>query len=234
LLRPKIQNAAHAWLINMPIFIYVSTDEVLGDFHEGFAKEGDVLNPSNPYSASKAGAEYLIKSWERTFGIKYKITRTTNNYGERQHPEKLIPNSITRALAGHKINIHGHGNYIRNWIYVKDNCEAIYKIMKEAPINETFHVSSDEEFSNNEIVKMILEKLGKKLSKETVQYVQNRSGQDVRYALDNSKLKKLGWTQKNKFSKILSKIIDHYKKEIGVGGKIEKDTAIQSFHAPER
>lgn len=233
LLRPRIANAAHAWLIETPTFIYISTDEVLGDTHDGFHKEGEVLSPSNPYSASKAAAEYLIKSWSRTFGIKYKITRTTNNYGPRQHPEKLIPNSITRVLTGQKIQIHGHGDYIRNWVHVIDNCNAIYKVMKEGAINETYHVSSDEEYSNNQIAKMILQKLGKPFSKDHVKYIQNRSGQDVRYALDNQKLKKLGWIQKHKFFDVLDEIINFYKQRLG-GDRFEKDSFVQGFYARER
>lgn len=233
MLKPKIVNAVNAWNIEMPIFIYIGTDEALGDIHEGFNKEDAKNMPSNPYAASKAAAEMLVVAWARTFGIKYKLTRTTNNYGERQHPEKLIPNAVSRVLTGEKIHIHGHGGYIRNWIHVIDNCEAIYKVMKEGEINATYHISSDEEYSNNEIAKMILKKLGKPFTKEHVQYVQNRSGQDVRYALDNSKMKLLGWKPQHTFSESLDRLISFYKQKLGSGG-IEKDTFVQSVHARER
>lgn len=227
LLKPAIINKMYAWEQNLPTFIYISTDEVFGDIPDGFYKEDDRHYPSNPYSASKAAAELFVKSWARTYGINYKITRTTNNYGERQHPEKLIPHTITNILRDKKIPIHGHGHYIRNWIYVKDNCEAIYDVMKNGEINSCYHISSDEEFSVIDIVKMILEAMEKPFSNNYIQYIQNRTGQDVRYALDNSKIKALGWKQKVYFKDYIKRIIDYYK-ECDMSAE---DISIQSAHA---
>lgn len=212
LIKSKADNMIHFWHSKIPIFIYIGTDEIFGDIEEGFFKEGDCYNPSNPYSASKAAAELLVKSWSRTYGIQYKITRTTNNYGERQHPEKLIPMAITQALSNKKIIIHGDGSYIRNWIYVKDNCEAIYTIMKKGSINQDYHISSNEEYSVNDIVKMILKCFNKSLNSATCEYIQNRAGQDVRYALNSDKIKKIGWKQKHNLIESLPKMIKYYLK----------------------
>lgn len=207
LVKTKGENLLHLWQGVTPLFIYISTDEVFGDIEEGFFKENDRFNPSNPYSASKASAELLVKSWGRSYGINYIITRTTNNYGERQHPEKLIPMAISKALLGERIRIHGSRSYIRNWIYVKDNCEAVYLVMTKGEVNQEYHISSNEECSVVEIARMILDTLGKPLDDSTVEYVPNRAGQDVRYALDCSKIKRLGWKQRHSISETLSRVV---------------------------
>ncbi len=193
-----------------PMFIYVSTDEVFGDIKDGFFKEDDRLLPSNPYSASKAGGEMLVLAYGRTFGIPYKITRTTNNYGSRQHPEKLIPSAILRLLKGEKILIHGTGEQVRNWIHVKDNCRAIYDVMTKGRANETYHVASPEELSVNQIAEIILRGFGKPFNDSTVEYVRDRAGQDIRYALDDSKLRKLGWKPEDKLQDQIGKLIKKY------------------------
>jgi dTDP-glucose 4,6-dehydratase len=206
----KIENMQYGWEYKYPTLVYIGTDEVFGDTEKGFFKEDDQFNPSNPYSASKASAEMLIKAWGRTYGIPYRITRTTNNYGEHQHEEKLIPQCINRLIKGEKIPIHGSGNYVRNWIYVKDNCEAIMKVMEDGKDGEAYHISSDEEYSVNQIVQMITGKFNRFFT-DSVEYIPNRSGQDLRYALDNSKIQReLSWTQKHKMEDVLSQIIESY------------------------
>lgn len=210
----KIENMQMGWEYNEPIFVHVSTDEVHGDIEKGFFSEAAPHNPSNPYAASKASAEMLVKAWARTYGIPYRITRTTNNYGPRQHPEKLIPRCITNCLRGEKIPIQGTGEYIRNWIYVKDNCNAILKVMEEGKNGETYNISSNEEYSVIQIVTMILQKFGKEFSEETVDFVQNRSGQDWRYGLDNKKIiHELGWEQKHRLVDVLDDMIEDYRKK---------------------
>jgi len=193
-----------------PVFIHISTDEVFGDREKGFFKEHDPLHPSNPYAASKAGAEMLVLAYGRTFGIPYKITRTTNNYGSRQHPEKLIPNAILRALKGEKIMIHGAGSQVRNWIHVKDNCRAIYDVMQKGKLNESYHIASDEELSVNQIAKVILDAFEKPFHESTVEHVRDRSGQDIRYALDSSKLRSLGWQPQDSLKQQITKLIRKY------------------------
>lgn len=206
----KIEHMQKGWEHKYPKFIYVGTDEVLGDIEKGFFKENAELIPSNPYSASKACAEMLVRAWGRTFDIPYCITRTTNNYGERQHPEKLIPHTITQLLNGDKVKIHNKGEAIRNWIYVKDNCDAILKVMERGKDKELYHISSSEEYSVHQIVEMICDKLGKNFN-DSVCYIPERKGQDIRYALDNTKVKnELGWSQKENLSTTLDRIILSY------------------------
>ena len=205
-------NLIHEWPTSCPEFIHISTDEVFGDIENGFFKENDRHNPSNPYSASKSAAEMLVIAYGRTYGIPYKITRTTNNYGPRQHPEKIVPHCIMRGISGNKIRIHGTGNQKRNWIHVKDNCHAIFKVMTEGKFGEIYHISSPEEYSVNDIVRMTLEKLGSRFDATTVDYVQDRSGQDMRYALDSTKIKEtLGWSALSAFKESIGDIIEHYK-----------------------
>ena len=209
--KKKVQHMNLGWEYKDPIFIYISTDEVFGDLERGFFREEDRHNPSNPYSASKSSSEMLVKAWGRTYNIPYRITRTTNNYGERQHDEKLIPHAIMSLLGNQKIMIHGDGSYIRNWIYVKDNCSAVLKVLENGINGETYHISSDEEYSVSQIVEMVCKKLGKNVPK-SVQYIQNRAGQDLRYALDNTKIKReLGWHQQYKMYDMLDDIIESYK-----------------------
>ena len=207
----KLKNYELGWEYKEPILVHISTDEVFGDIETGFFKEEDVHNPSNPYAATKSAAECLVKAWGRTYNLNYRITRTTNNYGERQHAEKLIPRCIMACLKGEKIPIHGTGEYIRNFIYVKDNCEAILKVMENGKPRETYNISSDEEYSVLQIVEMILSKFGKSVNQNTVEFIQNRSGQDWRYGLDSVKIQReLGWKQTNKLSKVLDKMIEDY------------------------
>ena len=153
----------------------------------------------------------LVMAWGRTYKLPFRITRTTNNYGERQHPEKLIPRCITDLLGDGKIPVHGTGEYVRNWIYVKDNCEAIMKVLEVGKNGESYHISSDEELSVLQIVEMIAAKFNKTID-EVVKFVPNRSGQDVRYALDNSKIKhELGWEPTHSMKEVLTQIIESYK-----------------------
>lgn len=214
IVKSRHNNFAHDWKVNVPEFIYISTDEVFGDREKGHFKEFDRYNPSNPYSASKAGAEMLVMAYGRTYGIPYKITRTTNNYGSRQHPEKLVSACIMSVLQSQKIKIHGAGTQVRNWIHVEDNCRAIYDVMIKGVLNESYNISSDEEFSVNDIAGMVLNHFSIPFTIETVEYTQDRSGQDLRYALDCSKIKKLGWNAKLTFTSSLPKIARHYQRNI--------------------
>ena len=174
-----------------PLFFHISTDEVYGDREEGVFLEEDCLSPSNPYSATKAGAEMLIKAYSRTYGIDYIITRSSNNYGERQYEEKLIPKCLSCLDSNKKIPVHGDGSYIRDWTYVKDNVSALFAILDSNVKNETFNVASENYMTNIDVVKTILEWQNK--DETSIQFVPNRWGQDVRYAVDASKLRDLGW-----------------------------------------
>lgn len=217
------KNGSTSSLRGKPEFIHVSTDEVFGDREEGFFKEDDIMRPSNPYAASKAAAEMVVLAYGRTYGIPYKITRTTNNYGSRQHPEKLIPRSIVSILKNEPIPIHGNGKQVRNWIHVKDNVRAIYEVMTKGKLGEAYHIASDEELSVNDIVKTILNSFEKPWSAQTVRYVADRSGQDIRYALDSSKIKTLGWAAQDSLKDHINKLIYKY------AGSQRKNNLLRNF-----
>jgi dTDP-glucose 4,6-dehydratase len=201
-----------AWEYECPLFVQISTDEVFGDIEDGFFGESDKHTPSNPYSATKSAAEQLVSAWGRTYKIPYIITRTTNNYGPRQNSEKLIPRSITSILDGNKIPIHGSGTHIRNWIHVDDNVDAIFRIIEEGNRNESYHISSDEEYSVEEVVRIICKNM-KVDYKDVTKNVMDRSGADVRYALDNSKVLNLGWKQTRFLDKEIENIISEYRRK---------------------
>lgn len=179
-----------------PLFFHISTDEVYGDRLEGSFIETDVLNPSNPYSASKAAAEMLVLAYRRTYGLNYIITRSANNYGPRQYEEKLIPKCISSIRDGKKIPIHGDGSYIRDWTYVKDNVSGLIHLLDmkddKRVINNTFNVASENHMKNLEVVSQICGKMGEEL-KSSIKFVENRWGQDLRYSISAKKLRDLGW-----------------------------------------
>jgi dTDP-glucose 4,6-dehydratase len=195
---------------NQPIFVQISTDEVYGDILEGSKKEIDMLKPSNPYAATKAAAEQLVFAWARTYGIKYLIFRSSNNYGIGQYPEKLIPKTILFALEGKKMTVHGDGSARREWTYVKDNVEAILLGIEKGKLNEIYNISSNEEYSVLEIVKLILKIM--KMPENFFVFVEDRPGQDIRYSIDSTKIKKLGWNPKMTLKKFLPQYIRYFKK----------------------
>lgn len=203
------ENFMHGWNYKVPIFFQISTDEVFGDIDEGFFKTTDPLIPSNPYSATKAAAEMLVMAWGRTYKIPYFISRTTNNYGPRQHTEKLVPNTISSLLAGKKVPIHGNGQHIRNWIHVKDNVNAIMTIIDKGELNNFYHIASKEEYSVVEIVQKIAAVLKKDFD-SSVEFTADRSGADVRYALNTDETDKLGWKPKITFEKGITDLIDFH------------------------
>jgi len=178
-----------------PLFVQISTDEVYGDLEEGEFFEIDALKPSNPYSATKVAAEALVLAYHRTYDIDYLITRSSNNYGERQYEEKLIPKSIKCLQEGKKIPIHGDGTYIRDWIYVKDNAQGILSLIENKKKNDIYNIGSGNRLQNIEVVKQIIDWFGVDFE-DSVQFVSNRWGQDVRYALNTDKINNIGWQPK--------------------------------------
>ncbi len=181
-----------------PLFVHISTDEVYGDIRESNFDESDVLQPSNPYSASKAAAEMFVLSYNKTFGIDYLITRSSNNYGERQYVEKLIPRIIYSLKNNKKIPIHGDGTYVRDWIYVKENVRAIYHLIMNGYKNDIYNISANNHMTNMEVVKDICNWYNIEDHEQHVEYVRNRLGQDIRYSINSEKLKKTGFVIKNK------------------------------------
>jgi len=189
--------------------IHISTDEVYGDVLKGRSKEIDAYKPSSPYSASKAASDHLIYSYVRTFNIPAIVTNCSNNYGPRQHPEKLIPKLIYNILQNKSLPIYGKGRNSREWIFVNDHCEALIKIYKKGKLGEFYNIGSNYNINNLQVVKKLLSIAKKKINfgkKVKIKFVKDRPGHDMRYAINSSKLKnKLGWVPKINFSKGLEK-----------------------------
>lgn len=196
-----------------PLFVQISTDEVYGDITDGIFTENDYLKPSNPYSATKAAAEQFVYAYNRTYGIDYIITRCSNNFGTRQYPEKLIPKVIMSALSERPMTIHGDGSYVRSWIHVEDHCEAILGLIEGKVKNDVFNICSGDEVSNLGIVNLIYERLG---IKPDLQFVENRWGQDLRYAISSEKIEKAtNWKAKYKLKDTIDEVIEFYKAKYG-------------------
>ena len=192
-------------------FIQISTDEVYGPGQTGeFHTEEDTLAPTNPYAASKASADLLVLSYQHTYGLPINITRSTNNYGPYQYPEKIIPLFITNLLENKKVPLYGDGRHIRDWLYVKDHCRAIELIINKGKTGEIYNISSNNRFKNIELTKKILTNLNK--SEEYIEYVKDRQGHDRAYFIDASKIKEqLNWQPEYDFFKGLKETIHWYK-----------------------
>ncbi len=189
-------------------FVHISTDEIYGSIDSGSFDEKSPISPSSPYSASKAGADRLAYSYFKTFNLPVVIARSSNNFGPFQHPEKFIPLMITNAMESKKLPLYGDGLNRRDWLYVLDNCEAIYFLMEKGAIGEAYNIGSGDERSNLEAAKAILEGLDKPDS--LMEFVKDRPGHDSRYALDFSKLRSLGWKPKARFENALKETIGWY------------------------
>ncbi|KPL22262.1 MAG: dTDP-glucose 4,6-dehydratase [Phycisphaerae bacterium SM1_79] len=191
-------------------FIQVSTDEVHGSLGpEGKFTEESPLRANSPYSASKAAADHLVQAFGHTWGLRYNITRCSNNYGPYQFPEKLIPLMINNALNDKELPVYGDGLYVRDWLYAYDHCTAIWKVLTEAPPGEIYNIGGCNEKTNLEVVELILNRLGK--PKSLIKHVTDRPGHDRRYATDASKIMRdLGWKPSVSFEQGLNKTIDWY------------------------
>ena len=206
--------------------IHVSTDEVYGDILKGRSHEEYPYKPSSPYAASKASSDHLVYSYVRTYGIPAIITNCSNNYGPKQHPEKLIPKLIYNILNNKALPIYGNGKNSREWIYVKDHCEALLTIFKKGKIGEFYNIGSNKNLNNIEITKSLLNvskkdiKLGNKVK---ITFIKDRPGHDIRYALNSNKLiSKLKWKPKTSFSKGLNLTFNWYLKNIKFFDSIKK------------
>jgi dTDP-glucose 4,6-dehydratase len=186
-------------------FLQISTDEVYGEKIEGRSTEDDVLEPRNPYSATKAGADLLVQSYCTTHDLPGIITRSSNNFGPRQHSEKLIPKLISRAANGDSLPIYGDGTQIREWTFVKDNCRALRLVLEEGYVGEIYNIGSGCNLQNIEIAQKVIEAVN--ASEDQIEFVDDRPGHDCRYALDSSKISKLGWVQETTFEEGLQKTI---------------------------
>jgi dTDP-glucose 4,6-dehydratase len=199
-----------------PTLIHFSTDEVYGDIENGTHTETDLLKPSNPYSATKAAADQLVLAWGRTYNLPYIIVRPTNNYGVGQYVEKLIPKTCKYLELGRKIPLHNNGTPIRNWLHAADTAEAVIKIIEAGVENEIYNIAGGFEQSNYDTVKKVIEEyyrflLDEEGMKQYLDLSYSRVGQDARYALDDNKLKSLGWRPVVSFDDTLPSIVEYYK-----------------------
>lgn len=203
-------------------FLHVSTDEVYGELQNSnhLFTESTSYAPNSPYSASKASSDHLVRSWYKTYGLPTIITHSTNNYGPFQHTEKLIPSVISNALAGKPILIYGNGRQIRDWIYVEDHAKALYSVLINGKIGETYNIGANNESTNIVLVEKlckILDELAPQYKngiikyRDLIQFVSDRPGHDYRYAIDSSKIKKeLGWQPQEEFDSGLKKTVIAY------------------------
>lgn len=197
---------------NVNKFVQISTDEVYGSLGpHGLFTEETPLAPNSPYSASKAGADLLVRAYHKTFGMNVNITRCSNNYGPYQFPEKLIPLIITNAIQDEALPVYGDGLNVRDWLYVEDHCSAIDLVIHKGIEGEIYNIGGNNERTNIDIVKYILKELGKPES--LIKYVEDRPGHDRRYGIDASKIKnELGWEPKHNFAQGITKTIQWYMK----------------------
>jgi dTDP-glucose 4,6-dehydratase len=189
-------------------FVQVSTDEVYGEIEDGEFSESDALNPRNPYAATKAGADLLARSYHTTHDVPVLITRSSNNFGPRQHSEKVIPKFIQHGRAGEPLPVYGDGSNVREWIYVTDNCRAIDTVLRDGTVGETYNIGSGIELQNIEVTRKILDGVG--ASEDLIEFVDDRAGHDQRYALDTSKIEALGWEPQISFEDGLTRTAAYY------------------------
>lgn len=189
-------------------FVHISTDEVYGSIEKGCFKETDPLLPNSPYSASKAGADLLTRSYFQTYRLPVLVTRGSNTFGPNQYPEKMIPLFVTNALEDKPLPVYGDGLQVRDWLYVEDHVHAIDVVLHRGLVGEAYNIGGDNERTNVELTKLILNSLGKPES--LINHVQDRPGHDRRYALDTSKLRGLGWEPAADFEQAIHKTVQWY------------------------
>ncbi len=214
---------------HIEFFLHVSTDEVYGSRDEGFFAEGDALNPSSPYAASKAGADRLAYAYHITYGLPVIILRPSNNFGPYQYPEKFIPLFVTHALEGKALPLYGKGTNVRDWLYVEDNCRGVDLLMRRGKIGEAYNIGAGNEVRNIHVAEKICDLLGK--SRSLIKFVPDRLGHDRRYALDCSRIRALGWTPTADFDEALASTVRWYRDNEEWWRKIiERSRSFQSFY----
>ena len=186
------------------LFLHVSTDEVYGSVAEGSSSEADVLLPNSPYSASKAASDLLVRSYVQTYGLNAMITRSCNNYGPNQFPEKLIPLTVNNLKSGKSVKLYGDGKNEREWIHVEDHCRGIQTVIKLGKSGEIYNISSNEKFSNIQIASLLMEHLG--CEDLGIDFINDRQGHDFRYSVNTTKLRGLGFLPTRKFKDSLNEL----------------------------
>jgi dTDP-glucose 4,6-dehydratase len=190
-------------------FLHISTDEVYGSIEEGSFVETDRLGPRSPYSSSKAGSDLIALSYEETYGLPVLVTRSSNNFGPYQFPEKVIPLFVTNLLDGRKVPLYGDGLNIRDWIYVEDNCAGVDLVLREGEIGEIYNIGGGNETTNRELTERVLALCG--AGDEMIEYVTDRLGHDRRYSIDCTKARALGWAPTRTLDEALAATVEWYR-----------------------
>jgi len=209
-------------------FIQISTDEVYGSIDNGSFTESSTLVTNSPYSASKAAAEHMCHAYYVTFGLPVVITRSSNNFGPYQYPEKFVALSITNLLEQKKVPLYGDGKNVRDWLFVEDNCDGIYFVLNKGAAGEVYNIAGGYEMMNIEMVHAILKAMGKDAS--MVEYVKDRLGHDRRYSLDDSKLRAMGWKPGHTFASALEKTVRWYEENRDWWMKIKHKDTYKSYY----
>ncbi len=190
-------------------FLHISTDEVYGSIEEGSFTEHDPLEPRSPYSASKAGSDLIALSYHSTYGLPIVVTRSSNNFGPYQFPEKVIPLFVTNLLDGEQVPLYGDGMNIRDWCFVEDNCSGVDLVLRNGTIGEVYNIGGGNEVTNRDLTDAVLEILGQ--GESMIRYVEDRLGHDRRYSIDISKVRELGWAPRREFREALAATVAWYR-----------------------
>jgi dTDP-glucose 4,6-dehydratase len=195
--------------IGVERFLHISTDEVYGSIEDGSFVETDRLGPRSPYSSSKAGSDLIALSYQETYGLPVIVTRSSNNFGPFQFPEKVIPLFVTNLLDGKKVPLYGDGLNVRDWIHVLDNCAGVDTVLRKGAIGEIYNIGGGNETTNRELTSMVLSNMG--VGEEMVEYVQDRLGHDRRYSIDCSKANALGWKPSRDLDVAIAETVEWYR-----------------------
>jgi dTDP-glucose 4,6-dehydratase len=195
--------------IGVERFLHISTDEVYGSIEDGSFIETDRLGPRSPYSSSKAGSDLIALSYQETYGLPVIVTRSSNNFGPFQFPEKVIPLFVTNLLDGKKVPLYGDGLNVRDWIHVLDNCAGVDTVLRKGTIGEIYNIGGGNETTNRELTSMVLSNMG--VGEEMVEYVQDRLGHDRRYSIDCSKANALGWKPSRDLDVAVAETVEWYR-----------------------
>ena len=190
-------------------FLHISTDEVYGSIEEGSFVETDPLTPRSPYSAAKAGSDLIALAYHETYGLPVLVTRTSNNFGPNQYPEKVIPLFVTNLLDGKTVPLYGDGLNIRDWCFVDDNCEAVDVVLRQGVVGEIYNIGAGNEITNKELTHRLLERVGADAS--MIEPVADRLGHDRRYSVDTAKVRSLGWAPRHDLDDALDATVDWYR-----------------------
>ena len=190
-------------------FLHISTDEVYGSIEEGSFVETDRLGPRSPYSSSKAGSDLIALSYEEAYGLPVIVTRSSNNFGPYQFPEKVIPLFVTNLLDGRKVPLYGDGLNVRDWIYVEDNCTGVDLVLRKGQVGEIYNIGGGNETTNRDLTDKVLALLG--AGPEMIEYVEDRLGHDRRYSIDCAKVRALGWSPTRSLDEALAETVEWYR-----------------------